>query len=34
LDSIHHEAGQITAESVMNAMIAADAMGKMRKRID
>ncbi len=33
-DSIHHEAGQITPESVMNAMIAADAMGKMRKRID
>lgn len=30
-DSIHHEAGMITPEKVMAAMIAADAMGKMRK---
>jgi glycerol dehydrogenase len=30
-DSIHHEAGIITPEKVLDAMIAADAMGKMRK---
>lgn len=30
-EAIHHEAGQITPEKVMSAMIAADAMGKARK---
>ena len=30
-ESIHHEAGQITPEKVLCAMIAADAMGKNRK---
>jgi len=30
-ECIHHEAGLITAEKVMFAMIAADAMGKYRK---
>jgi glycerol dehydrogenase len=28
---IHHEAGKITAERVLNAMLAADAMGRGRK---
>lgn len=31
-DSIHHEAGNITPEKVLSAMIAADAMGKIRKK--
>ena len=30
-EAIHHEAGQITPEKVLDAMIAADAMGKIRK---
>ena len=30
-EGIHHEAGIITPEKVLNAMIAADAMGKSRK---
>jgi glycerol dehydrogenase len=30
-EAIHHEAGQITPEKVLCAMIAADAMGKNRK---
>lgn len=30
-EGIHHEAGNITAEKVLNAMITADAMGKARK---
>jgi glycerol dehydrogenase len=30
-EGIHHEAGQITPEKVLNAMILADAMGKTRK---
>jgi len=30
-EAIHHEAGTITAEKVLNAMIAADAMGELRK---
>jgi glycerol dehydrogenase len=30
-EGIHHEAGTITPEKVMDAMIAADAMGKIRK---
>ena len=30
-EGIHHEAGHITPEKVLNAMIAADAMGKTRK---
>ncbi len=30
-DSIHHEAGSITPEKVLNAMIAADAIGSNRK---
>ena len=30
-ESIHHEAGQITPEKVLSALIAADAMGKNRK---
>jgi len=29
--SIHHEAGLITPEKVLNAMIAADAIGRGRK---
>jgi glycerol dehydrogenase len=29
--SIHHEAGEMTAEKVLNAMIMADAMGRNRK---
>ncbi len=29
---IHHEAGTITPEKVLNAMLAADAMGKARKK--
>ena len=32
-ESIHHEAGDITPEKVLNAMIAADAMGQKRKKI-
>jgi glycerol dehydrogenase len=28
---IHHEAGTITSKKVLNAMLAADAMGKARK---
>jgi glycerol dehydrogenase len=32
-DSIHHEAGNITPEKVLNAMIAADAFGRKRKPI-
>jgi glycerol dehydrogenase len=31
-EGIHHEAGVITAEKVLNAMIAADAIGRARKR--
>jgi len=31
-DSIHHEAGIITPEKVLSAMIAADAMGRIRKK--
>ncbi|MCF8364320.1 MAG: glycerol dehydrogenase [Bacteroidales bacterium] len=31
-ERIHHEAGEITPEKVLDAMIAADVMGKMRKR--
>jgi glycerol dehydrogenase len=31
-EGIHHEAGVITPEKVFNAMIAADRMGKVRKR--
>ena len=31
-EAIHHEAGIITAEKVLNAMIAADALGQARKR--
>jgi glycerol dehydrogenase len=30
-EGIHHEAGQVTAMNVVNAMIAADAMGRRRK---
>jgi glycerol dehydrogenase len=30
-EGIHHEAGLITPEKVLNAMIAADAMGRARK---
>jgi glycerol dehydrogenase len=32
MESIHHEAGSITPEKALNAMIAADAMGRARKR--
>jgi glycerol dehydrogenase len=32
-EAIHHEAGKITPEKVLNAMIAADAMGEARKNI-
>jgi glycerol dehydrogenase len=32
-EGIHHEAGIITPEKVLNAMIVADAMGKSRKSI-
>lgn len=32
-EAIHHEAGIITPEKVLNAMIAADAMGNARKSI-
>lgn len=32
-EAIHHEAGKITPEKVLNAMIAADALGEARKRI-
>jgi glycerol dehydrogenase len=32
-EGIHHEAGIITPEKVLNAMIVADAMGKARKSI-
>lgn len=31
--SIHHEAGPITPENVLHAMLAADAMGKTRKAL-
>ncbi len=31
-EAIHHEAGRITPEKVLSAMIAADAMGKKRKQ--
>ncbi|TVR90512.1 MAG: glycerol dehydrogenase [Saprospirales bacterium] len=31
-ESIHHEAGQITPEKVLCAMVAADAMGRGRKK--
>jgi glycerol dehydrogenase len=31
-EAIHHEAGTITAEKVLNAMIAADALGQARKK--
>lgn len=31
--SIHHEAGVITSEKVLNAMLAADTMGKERKGV-
>lgn len=30
-EAIHHEAGRITPEKVLNAMIAADALGRARK---
>jgi len=30
-EAIHHEAGQMTPEKVLNAMIAADALGQARK---
>jgi len=30
-EAIHHEAGKITPEKVLNAMLAADAMGELRK---
>ena len=30
-EAIHHEAGKITPEKVLNAMIAADALGQARK---
>ena len=32
-EAIHHEAGKITPDKVLNAMIAADAMGEARKSI-
>jgi glycerol dehydrogenase len=32
-EGIHHEPFQITPEKVLNAMIAADAMGRNRKRL-
>jgi glycerol dehydrogenase len=32
-EGIHHEAGMITPEKVLNAMIAADALGEARKNI-
>jgi len=32
MESIHHEAGPITPEKILCAMIAADAMGKNRKK--
>ncbi len=32
-EAIHHEAGKITPEKVLSAMIAADAMGKARKSL-
>jgi glycerol dehydrogenase len=28
---IHHEAGMITPEKVLNAMLAADAIGKVKR---
>lgn len=31
-EAIHHEAGMITPEKVLNAMIAADALGQARKK--
>lgn len=31
LEGIHHEAGQVSPEKVKNAMIAADAVGRIRK---
>lgn len=31
-EAIHHEAGKITSEKVLNALIAADALGRARKR--
>ena len=31
-EAIHHEAGEITSEKVLNALIAADALGRARKR--
>lgn len=31
-EAVHHEAGRITPEKVLNAMIAADAMGEARKK--
>lgn len=31
-EAIHHEAGKITSEKVFNALIAADALGRSRKR--
>lgn len=33
-EGIHHEAGMITPEKVLNAMVVADAMGTARKRIN
>jgi glycerol dehydrogenase len=30
---VHHEAGVITPEKVLNAMLAADAIGRARKGI-
>jgi len=32
LECIHHEAGEITPEKVLNAMLAADAIGESRKK--
>ena len=31
VESIHHEAGEITPEKVLDALLAADAIGKRRK---
>lgn len=33
VESIHHEAGTITPEKVLSAMVAADAMGRYRKNV-
>ncbi|HPZ07143.1 MAG TPA: hypothetical protein PL110_03445 [Candidatus Eremiobacteraeota bacterium] len=31
-EAIHHEVGIITPEKILNAMIAADAMGELKKK--